>query len=354
MPTDRKTILDVHDVRVGFRRTRRGPTFFALDGVSLTVDEGKTMGLIGESGSGKSTLANTVLGLTSLQSGTVTLRGEDITRLRGARRRTLGRILQAVFQDPNSSLNPSWTIGRSLAEPMRAQGVRSGTVIAERTAQMLEDVGLSQDAVNRIPGQFSGGQLQRVSIARALMTDPRLVICDESVSALDLSVQAQILNLLSELQRAHGVSYLFISHDMSVVRHVCHDITVLYRGQVMESGPTAAVTDNPAHPYTRTLLQAVPVADPDVQRRRREKATEPTDAVAATAGCPFASRCQFAREICRTERPPLRQLSDNRAVACHRYPEWHDEIPPHAEISTATQGDPAGTTTPETEVSRAA
>jgi peptide/nickel transport system ATP-binding protein len=305
--------------------------FWALDGVSLAVKEGQTMGLIGESGSGKSTLANTVLGLTTLQSGSVRLEDRDISQLSGAQRRALGRTLQAVFQDPNSSLNPSWTIGRSLAEPMRAQGVRSQAEISARTAQMLEDVGLSPDAADRTPGQFSGGQRQRISIARALMTSPRLVICDESVSALDLSVQAQILNLLADLQREHGLSYLFISHDMSVVRHVCHEVTVLYRGQVMESGPTAAVTDNPAHPYTRALLEAVPVADPTIQRKRQTaRQATPADTEASVAGCPFATRCAFARAICRSERPPQRQLPEGRSVACHRYPEWRAEATPDA------------------------
>ena len=244
-------VLDVRDIRVGFRRTRRAPLFWALDGVSLTVHHGRTMGLVGESGSGKSTLARAVLGLAPVQSGTIELQGQDITHLDSRARRPLGRTLQAVFQDPNSSLNPSYTVARSLAEPLRAQGIRARQEIAQRTSTMLEDVGLEPAAASRYPRQFSGGQRQRISIARALMTSPQVVICDESVSALDLSVQAQILNLLADLQAAHGLSYLFISHDMSVIRHICHDITVLYQGQVMEAGPTSFVAHQPAHPYTR-------------------------------------------------------------------------------------------------------
>ena len=285
------------------------------------------MGLVGESGSGKSTLAKAVLGLAPVQSGTVELLGQDITHLSATQRRALGRSLQAVFQDPNSSLNPSYTIGRSLAEPLRAQGAGSRNEIDKRTTDML--AGRRTSTRRRpiaIPRQFSGGQRQRISIARALMTSPEVVICDEAVSALDLSVQAQILNLLSDLQDEHGLSYLFISHDMSVVRHVCHDLTVLYRGQVMEAGPTKAVAHQPAHPYTRALLLAAPVADPDVQRQRRanepHQATGPAD---SSAGCPFAPRCPFAQQRCWDTRPELRPVPDGRVVACHRHPEWQAE-----------------------------
>ena len=324
-------VLDVANIRVGFRRGRGTPLFWALDDVSLTVRRGRTMGLVGESGSGKSTLAKAVLGLAPVQSGSVTLLGREITHLDAKARRSLGRTLQAVFQDPNSSLNPSYTIGRSLAEPLRAQGKPSRGDVERRVGAMLEDVGLEPSAAARHPRRFSGGQRQRISIARALMTSPELVICDEAVSALDLSVQAQILNLLSDLQDAHGLSYLFISHDMSVVRHVCHDLTVLYRGQVMESGPTAEVAARPAHPYTRTLLMAAPVADPAVQRRRQAAAGPATAPVATalsaatSAGCPFAPRCPFAQQQCWDTRPALTPLADGRAVACHRYPEWQLE-----------------------------
>lgn len=330
MTNSTSPVLDVQHLRVGFKRRRRDPLFLAVDDVSLTIRPGRTMGLVGESGSGKSTLANAVLGLAPVLAGTLSLAGQDITHLGAAQRRKLGRTLQAVFQDPNSSLNPSWTIGRSLAEPMVAQGVGTRSEIESRTAQLLEDVGIDPNVARRFPRQFSGGQRQRISIARALMTSPKLVICDESVSALDLSVQAQILNLLADLQAKTGLAYLFISHNMSVVQHVCHDVTVLYRGQVMESGPTALVTREPAHPYTRALLVAVPVADPAEQRRRRS-----TNATAEVAnpvgtqhpGCPFASRCPVAVDQCVEERPALRSLPDGRQVACHRYPEWRSELP---------------------------
>lgn len=340
MTTDQR-ILEVRNLRVGFRRRRRDPMFFALDDVSLAVQRGHTMGLIGESGSGKSTLANAVLGLVPIQSGTVSLLGDDITRLAPAARRRLGRSVQAVFQDPNNSLNPSWKVARSLAEPVRALGTRSRVDINARTIQMLEDVGLDPAAARRFPRQFSGGQRQRISIARALMTAPQLVICDEAVSALDLSVQAQILNLLTDLQREHNLSYLFISHNMSVVRHACHDVTVLYRGQVMEAGPTAAVTANPAHPYTRALLLAVPVPDPAVQRRSRTDASPIVEQRLPSVGCPFASRCPFSIAICRDNRPTLQPLPDGRLVACHRYPEWRNEVASVVTAPSSSQRRPA-------------
>ncbi|MEU6229245.1 ABC transporter ATP-binding protein [Streptomyces sp. NPDC047042] len=329
MTEQQSPVLDVRNVSVGFRRRRREPLFQALDDVSLTVPRGTTMGLVGESGSGKSTLAKAVLGLVPTQSGSVRLLGQDTTHLGPAARRKLGGSLQAVFQDPNSSLNPSYTVGRSLAEPMLAQGIRSRETIARRTTRMLEDVGLDPAAAAKYPRDFSGGQRQRISIARALMTDPQLVICDESVSALDLSVKAQILNLLADLQDGHGVGYLFISHDMSVVRHICHDVTVLYRGQVMEAGPTRLVTPEPAHPYTRALLLAAPVADPAAQRKRRAAATAgdlPSGDTQQGSGCAFAARCPFAQERCRQSRPEARTTADGRIVACHRYPEWRSEI----------------------------
>jgi oligopeptide/dipeptide ABC transporter ATP-binding protein len=339
-------VLEVRNVSVRFRRGRRGPHLWALDDVSLSLTDGRTMGLVGESGSGKSTLAKAVLGLVPVQRGTVSLQGREITRLGAADRRRLGRQLQAVFQDPNSSLNPSYTVGRSLAEPLRAQGTRSRREVRSRAAQLLEDVGMDPSAWARYPRDFSGGQRQRISIARALMTEPRVVICDESVSALDLSVQAQILNLLADLQDEHGVSYLFISHDMSVVRHICRDVTVLYAGQVMEAGPTRLVTQAPAHPYTRTLMLAAPVADPTLQRQRRATqaaAPKTTDtALQASSGCPFAPRCPFARPECWASRPALRSLPDGRVVACHRYPEWRTEdaaAPPTLPQQTITNGD---------------
>ncbi|MEV4954066.1 ATP-binding cassette domain-containing protein [Paenarthrobacter nitroguajacolicus] len=264
-------VLVAEDITVQYRRGR--VNFTALDNVSVRIPRGTTVGLVGESGSGKSTLAKAILGLVPITTGRVELLGRDITHLTGKDRRKLGRSMQAVFQDPNTSLNPSFTIRRSLIEPLRAQNMLGEIDVNARVAEVLAAVGMEPDAGSRRPRQFSGGQRQRISIARALITNPEIVVCDEAVSALDLSVQAQVLNLLSDLQRERGLSYLFISHDMSVVKHICHEVTVLYRGTIKESGPTRLVTSQPTDPYTKALLLAAPIADPVMQRQRQRSTT---------------------------------------------------------------------------------
>jgi len=321
-------VLEVDDVRVGFRGRRRQPVHFAVDGVGLRVERGRTTGLVGESGAGKSTLARVVLGLVPLLSGRIRFLGQDITELSAVERRALATTLQAVYQDPTRSLNPSYSVAWSLAEPMRAQGIDDRALIDARIATVLDAVAIDPEAARRKPSAFSGGQLQRICIARAIVTSPELVVLDEALSALDLSVQAQILNLLADLQDERALSYLFISHDMSVVRHFCHDIVVLYQGRVMEVGSTIPVSDAPAHPYTWALMQASPVADPDIQRRRRHVASfgavgSPSGQL--DAGCPYAARCPFAIERCRRERPELREVEPGRSVACHRSPDWINE-----------------------------
>ncbi|WP_455835591.1 ABC transporter ATP-binding protein [Pseudarthrobacter siccitolerans] len=269
-------VLVAENITVRFRRGRRH--FTALEDVSVSIPHGRTVGLVGESGSGKSTLAKAILGLVPITTGRVELLGQDITHLTGKHRRELGRSIQAVFQDPNTSLNPSFTIRRSLIEPLKAQNMLAETDVDARVAEVLTAVGMEPGAASRLPRQFSGGQRQRISIARALITNPQVVVCDEAVSALDLSVQAQVLNLLTDLQRERGLSYLFISHDMSVVKHICHQVTVLYRGTVKESGPTQLVTTQPSDPYTKSLLLAAPVADPQAQRQR-QRPTSPAAVV---------------------------------------------------------------------------
>ncbi|PKH38472.1 peptide/nickel transport system ATP-binding protein [Nocardioides alpinus] len=335
-----ETVLDVRNIKVGFRRKRREPIFWALDGVSLSIRPGRTAGLVGESGSGKSTLARAVMGLQAVDGGTIEVAGVSITASRHLSHKRLARDLQAVFQDPTGSLNPSYTIGRSLGEPLVAQGVARRQIRA-RVEEALVRVGMDPSAADRLPRHFSGGQRQRICIARALMTQAQVVVCDEAVSALDLSVQAQVLNLLMDLQDESGLAYLFISHDMNVVRHLCHDVTVLYRGQVMESGPTSQVVADPSHPYTRALLDAAPVADPERQAARRAAQVRTGTATATGAteeGCPFASRCAFVQDRCRTTRPPLVQASNGVSVACHRFPEWKSEAPPTSPAETAPQG----------------
>ncbi len=328
---DTSPLLEVRDLEVHYRRKRRDPVLRAADRVSLDLFAGETVGIVGESGSGKSTVAKAVLGLAPVHGGSVRLAGRDITRVGPGGRRELSRVLQVVFQDPNSSLNPFLTVGRSLEEPLEVHGVRDHAELRRRVADALERVGLSADAAWRYPSQFSGGQKQRIAIARALMVDPQLVICDEAVSALDLSVQAQVLNLLAELQKDRNLSYLFISHDIEVVRYISDRVVVLYLGQVMETGPARAVTANPCHPYTSELVASAPIADPAAQRRRRaeekrQKAANPgataTSRTHPEQGCPFAPRCPWVADICRTERPPLVPTENGGLAACYRYSEW--------------------------------
>jgi ABC-type glutathione transport system ATPase component len=266
-------ILEVSDLTVQYRR-RPVP---ALDNVSCTIAQGETVALVGESGSGKSTLGNAILGLVPVTRGSITFEGtEDITSPTKHRRRTLTRHIQAIFQDPYGSLNPARSIGKALAEPLRAHGITDGT--ATRVATALERVGLDAAAAGKYPAQFSGGQRQRIAIARALMLEPRLIICDEPLSALDLSVQAQVLNLLKALQRDLGVSYLFITHDLAIVPHIAHRVVVLRGGQVVETGTVSEVCDHPSQPYTQRLIEAAPVPDPVLQRaRRRALLTNPLE-----------------------------------------------------------------------------
>jgi ABC-type glutathione transport system ATPase component len=266
--TEHAPLLDVRELRVEYRRRgagRRAVPVRAVDAVSLRLSRGETLGLVGESGSGKSTIGNAILGLVPPTAGQILFRGNDITHAPPSARGELGQHLQVVFQDPYGSLNPSRTIGQTLAEPLRL-GRREAAL---RVAEILTRVGLSPEAANRYPGLFSGGQRQRIAIARALVLEPELVICDEPTSALDLSVQAQILNLLLDLQRQLGLSYLFISHDIDVVRHVSHRVAVLLDGRIVEHGPVEQVTDAATHPYTRALLAAAPVPDPEQQAARR-------------------------------------------------------------------------------------
>jgi peptide/nickel transport system ATP-binding protein len=255
--------------------------FQALKGVSLSIGLGETVGLVGESGSGKTTIGRVILGQTPATAGRVVYAGEDITRASRQRRRELGREIQVVFQDPIGSLNPARTIGDTLAEPLLAAGGVGPAEVRERIADILQRVGMPADTAARYPGQFSGGQRQRIAIARAVIGRPRLVVCDEPVSALDLSVQAQVLNLLNDLQRSLGLSLLFISHDLTVVRHVSRRTLVLYRGEIVEQGDAAHVHEAPRHPYTRALLAASPVPHPLRQRARREQWRAARDAAAS-------------------------------------------------------------------------
>ncbi|WP_337059922.1 ATP-binding cassette domain-containing protein [Kineococcus sp. G2] len=263
------SLLTVDDLVVEYPgRGFRAPPFRAVEGVSFDIRPGETVGLVGESGSGKTTIGRAILGLAPVSAGTVTFRGEDISRPTPRRRRELTRDLQVVYQDPYSSLNPSLTIGDSLAEPLVVRRTPKQQARA-RVRELLDTVGLPTDAADRMPREFSGGQRQRVAIARALALDPTLIVCDEPVSALDLSTQALVLELFLEIQQRTGVAYLFISHDLAVVREMSHRVAVLHRGELVEWGPGDVVTSAPEHPYTQRLLLASPVPDPAAQEQRR-------------------------------------------------------------------------------------
>ncbi|MGK9148219.1 ATP-binding cassette domain-containing protein [Plantibacter flavus] len=262
-------LLEVSDLVVEYPgKGFRAKPFRALTDVSIRIGAGETLGLVGESGSGKTTLGRAVLGLAPITGGSVTFDGRDITHASRAQRRGLSRDLQVVFQDPYTSLNPAMTVGDILSEPLGIQGVATKES-RRRVGELLDQVRLPSDALDRLPSEFSGGQRQRVAIARALALSPKLIVCDEPVSALDLTTQARVLDLFLQIQRDTGVSYLFVSHDLDVVRHISHRVAVMYRGEIVEQGPALEVTGAPRHPYTQRLLLASPVPDPDRQRQRR-------------------------------------------------------------------------------------
>ncbi|KAA9107695.1 ATP-binding cassette domain-containing protein [Microbacterium rhizomatis] len=262
-------LLTVDDLVVEYPgKGFRAKPFQALKGVSIDILPGETLGLVGESGSGKTTLGRAVLGLAPVTGGTITYDGQDISHLGRRDRRTLSSEIQVVFQDPYSSLNPSLTIEQILAEPLQARGV-AATAAKSRVHELLDQVGLPGDARSRLPREFSGGQRQRIAIARALALDPKLIVCDEPVSALDLSTQARVLDLFIEIQNRTGVAYLFITHDLAVVRHISHRVAVMYRGEIVETGDGDQVTSRPQHPYTQRLFMAAPMPDPDKQEKRR-------------------------------------------------------------------------------------
>ena len=295
----------------------KGAALHAVSGVDLAVYEGETLALVGESGCGKSTLGRLLLGLLPPTQGQVFFDGQDLAALPPARLRALRRQMQLVFQDTAAALNPRWTVGQSLAEPLRIHNLCPRGEYAARGAALLTQVGLAPDLLDRYPHQLSGGQRQRVGLARALALSPRLVVCDEPVSALDVSVQAQMLNLLADLQRAQGLTYVLISHDLGVVRHSADRVCVMFLGRVCEVGPTQALFSAPRHPYTKFLLDSVPRPDPT---RRGESgpplAGEIPSPVHPPSGCRFRTRCPYAQDICAQTVPPLTVAGDHQA-ACH-------------------------------------
>ncbi len=315
-------LLEVRDLAKHYApRGRFGgarPVVRAVDGVSFTIAPGETLGLVGESGCGKSTVGRAVLRLEEPTAGEVRFDGHSVLEADRQELRTLRRQMQVVFQDPYSSLNPRMPVGRAIAEGIEIHSLAPRSEIPARVAALLAEVGLDPAAATRYPHEFSGGQRQRIGIARALAVEPRLLVCDEPVSALDLSVQAQVLNLLADLQRDRGLAYLFIAHDLAVVRQLSHRIAVMYLGRLVETGPAETLVRTPRHPYTRALLSAVPSLQVAGRTEPIILAGDPPSPAAVPTGCAFASRCFHPdrNERCRTERPELRALHGHQ-VACH-------------------------------------
>ena len=318
--------LELRDVKTHFPvehglvfRKRVG-TVRAVDGVSLALRQGEILGLVGESGCGKSTLGRTILQLLPASEGTVVLGGRSLTALRGAELRSARADFQMIFQDPYASLNPRMAVFDTLAEAIRAHHAVPASELPARVAALMEKVGLAPRYQRKYPHEFSGGQRQRIAIARALAVEPKLIVADEPVSALDVSIQAQIINLLAKLSREMGLTLVFISHDLSVVRHIADRIAVMYLGKIIELGPAAAVFDHPLHPYTQALVSAVPVPDParEKLRQRVVLAGDPPSPLNPPSGCAFHPRCRFAVEACKATGPALEEISPGRDVACLR------------------------------------
>ncbi|MFQ5835259.1 MAG: ABC transporter ATP-binding protein [bacterium] len=289
----------------------------AVDGVSFSIKPMETLGLVGESGSGKTTVARAILRLSSITDGQVLFEGRDIFKLDRKELRKLRQRLQIIFQDPHASLNPRMSVEEIVGEAILIHHLARGSEKKEKLVKLLEIVGLSAHYLRRYPHEFSGGERQRIGIARALAVDPRLIVCDEPVSALDVSIQAQIINLLKDLQRRFGLSYLFIAHDLSVVRHIAHRVAVMYLGKIVELATRDRVYTSPQHPYTEALLSAVPIPDPTVKQKRIVLKGEMPSPVNPPSGCYFHPRCPYAEPICQQKTPALEDLGEQHWVACH-------------------------------------
>ena len=324
---------EFHSPRTLLSRLKGEPpwTLRALDHVSLDVSPGETVGIVGESGCGKSTLARCLVRLQTLSEGTILFKGQDVTSLKGEARKDFHCDVQMIFQDPVGSLNPRLTAGQALAEVLKVHRRGVGRV-KERVAELLSLVNLPPDSAERRPYQFSGGQRQRIGIARALAVEPRILIADEAVSALDVSVQGQIINLLIELQNRLGLAIIFISHDLRLIRHISHRVLVMYLGRVVETGPSAEVFAAPRHPYTFALRNAVPALRPNILRRAPAISGELPSPLKPPSGCAFHTRCPIARPICAVEQPALTERQGKWPVACH-FPDHHEKKSPDLETA---------------------
>jgi oligopeptide transport system ATP-binding protein len=306
-------------IRQGILFQRQIGAVKAVDGISFEIRKGETMGLVGESGCGKSTAGRTMLRLYEPSAGRVLFDGQNVYGLRGREMLAVRRKAQMIFQDPYASLNPRWTVNAIVGEPLRVHGLAKGKAQTERVQELLKFVGLNPMFVNRYPHEFSGGQRQRIGVARALASDPEFIICDEPISALDVSIQAQVVNLLEDLQDKLGLTYLFIAHDLSMVRHICDRVAVMYLGKLVELATKDELYSRPLHPYTQALLSAVPIPDPKAERQRKRTILtgDVPSPVNPPKGCRFHTRCPIAVDRCRTTEPAWRDADGGHWVACH-------------------------------------
>lgn len=325
MTDEKKPLLAVRDLKVYYPIKVRSRGIFsqkklvrAVDGISFDVYEGETLGIVGESGCGKSTTGKTIVRLNRPTAGSVTYDGMDLFSCPPQAQARISREIQIVFQDPYSSLDPRFTVGRSIAEPLVVHKAGAPAERRARVVELMRAVGLREEVYDRYPHEFSGGQRQRVGVARALALNPKLLVCDEPVSALDVSIQAQILNLMQQLQAQFGLTYIFISHNLSVVEHVCNRILVMYLGHIVETAGTEELFKNPLHPYTRALMDAVPIPDPELHKDREPLGSDVPSPVNPPPGCPFCTRCPKVMDVCRRQRPQPADL-DGHIVSCHLY-----------------------------------
>ncbi|WNS44403.1 dipeptide ABC transporter ATP-binding protein [Paenibacillus sp. MMS20-IR301] len=318
------TILEVRNlkkhypVRKGFFSKQVG-SVKAVDGITLSVQQGETLAVVGESGCGKSTTGRAILRLIEPTDGEIIFGGTDVRKLNTEQLRRFRTDMQMVFQDPYASLDPRWSVQRILEEPLRTHGSASGSELTSRVEQLMEVVGLSPYQAHRFPHEFSGGQRQRIGIARALALNPKFIVCDEPVSALDVSIQAQVLNLMQDLQEQYGLTYMFISHDLSVVKFISDRVAVMYLGRIVELAPTASLFAKPLHPYTQALMSAVPVPDPGQKKSRIVLTGDVPNPETPPSGCAFHPRCPYAMDRCKAEAPVLKELESGHQAACHLY-----------------------------------
>lgn len=315
---NKEVLLEVRNLKKYFN-VGKGKTLKAVDDVTFTINKGETLGLVGESGCGKTTCGRTVMGLYEATGGDVYLDGVDIAKLSNKEKREYSKKVQMIFQDPYASLDPRMTVGDIIAEGMDIHNMYKGDKRTQKIYELLETVGLNKEHISRFPHEFSGGQRQRIGIARALAVKPKFIVCDEPISALDVSIQAQVINLLIKLQREYDLTYLFIAHDLSMVRHISDKLGVMYLGKLMEVGESNEIYNNPAHPYTQALMSSIPAMNEgELENKNRILLEgEISSPINPKPGCRFASRCKFAKDICFKETPVLREIGEDHFIACH-------------------------------------